>query len=129
MPGPWHVGTHPVSFALDGSFQDEWVTILDSGGNHIAYMNCEYVTRIFRESVWTSKPWGTSFRNGQEQPVFSLAANLMAAVPEMYEALENALDSLEYVERTMPGTSGYGVRQERIVAARAALAKARGEVT
>lgn len=41
-------------------------------------------------------------------------ARLIAAAPEIYEHLRDALDSLEYVERTLPMLSGYGVRQERI---------------
>lgn len=54
-------------------------------------------------------------------------ARLIAAAPELLEVLRDALDSLDYVERTLPGLSGYGVRQERIQKARAAIAKATGE--
>ena len=36
-------------------------------------------------------------------------------------ALRDTLDSLEYVNRAHPGISGYGVRTDRIRAARAAL--------
>ena len=54
-------------------------------------------------------------------------ARFIAAAPELYDALEGALDSLEYVARVSPALSGYAVRAERITAARAALRKARGE--
>lgn len=54
-------------------------------------------------------------------------APLIVAAPDMQEALEGALDSLDYVERNHPGLTGYGVRGERIAAARAALVKAKGE--
>lgn len=54
-------------------------------------------------------------------------AALIAAAPELYAALADALDSLEYIARNEPRLHGYGVRAERIEAARAALAKARGE--
>lgn len=43
---------------------------------------------------------------------------------QLVQALADATDSLEYVERTMPGAVGCGVRAERIKAARAALAAA-----
>jgi hypothetical protein len=39
----------------------------------------------------------------------------------LHTAARDALDSLEYVESHHPGISGYGVRQHRIVALRAAL--------
>ena len=54
-------------------------------------------------------------------------AALIAAAPELYAALADALDSLEYIARNEPRMHGYGVRAERIESASAALAKARGE--
>lgn len=42
----------------------------------------------------------------------------------LVEALDGALDSLEYVQRHLPGLAGCGVRAERIAGGRAALAKA-----
>ena len=58
----------------------------------------------------------------------ALAALLcLAAAPDMLAALEDALDSLLYVQSLGREVSGWGVRQERINAARDAIAKARGE--
>jgi hypothetical protein len=54
--------------------------------------------------------------------------NMMAAGPELWEVLGDCLDSLEWIERTLPGTMGNGVRQERIIRARAILSKAKGGV-
>lgn len=42
------------------------------------------------------------------------------------EELKKAMDSLEYVEKYMPGLAGCGVRQERIAASRAAIDKTGG---
>jgi hypothetical protein len=48
-----------------------------------------------------------------------------AALAGVVEALEDCIDSLEYVNRTHPEASGWGVRSERIAKARAALAAVR----
>jgi hypothetical protein len=45
----------------------------------------------------------------------------LAQARALREALEDCVDSLDYVERNYPGRSGYGVRQERIEKARAVL--------
>lgn len=44
-----------------------------------------------------------------------------ADVERLVEAAEEGLDSLEYVERNLPGQTGYGVRQKRIDKLKAAL--------
>lgn len=54
-------------------------------------------------------------------------ASLIAAAPDLLAALEDSLDSLEYVAKVDPVFSGWGVRQQRIAAAKAAVAKAKGE--
>ena len=54
-------------------------------------------------------------------------ARLMAAAPELLEALKAAVDSLQYVNDSLPLTSGYGVRHERIEKGLAAIAKAEGK--
>jgi len=51
-------------------------------------------------------------------------ARLIAASPELLEALKACLHALEYVERKAPDLGGWGVRHDRIKAARAAIAKA-----
>ena len=55
-------------------------------------------------------------------------ARLIAAAPDMAEALMGCLDSLEYVQRALPSSSGYGVRDDRIELARSALRKAGVEI-
>jgi hypothetical protein len=52
------------------------------------------------------------------------ALNAQAGV---VEALEDCIDSLEYVNRTHPESSGWGVRSERISKARDALAAIGGK--
>ena len=54
-----------------------------------------------------------------------IAAALNAA--GVVEALEDCIDSLEYVNRAHPEASGWGVRSERIAKARAALAAIGGK--
>ena len=54
-------------------------------------------------------------------------ARLIAAAPELLDALLDAVESLEHVQRNMPGTIGHGVRVERIASALDAIAKATGE--
>ena len=46
---------------------------------------------------------------------------------ELVTELQKALNSLEYVQQTFPGSAGCGVRHERIQSAQAAIAKATGE--
>jgi hypothetical protein len=55
-----------------------------------------------------------------------LEANALNQQAGVVEALEDCIDSLEYVNRTHPDASGWGVRSERIAKARAALAAAKG---
>jgi hypothetical protein len=52
---------------------------------------------------------------------------LREAAPALLDALKDALDSLEYVRRVDPEFSGWGVRDQRIRAAAAAIKKAEGE--
>lgn len=51
-------------------------------------------------------------------------AKLIAAAPDLLDALTDTLDSLEYVRANHPDVSGCGVREERIEKAKAAIAKA-----
>jgi hypothetical protein len=52
---------------------------------------------------------------------------LFAAAPDLLEASEDALDSLEYVQNTHgESVSGWGVRAQRIEKAKAAINKACG---
>lgn len=53
-----------------------------------------------------------------------LAAEAQTA--QLMAELEDALDSLEYVEKHLSGLAGYGVRQERITSGRAAIAAVKG---
>ena len=53
-------------------------------------------------------------------------ALLIAAAPDMLSALEGALNALEYVNDVAPELVGHGVRKSRIIASRAAIAKATG---
>jgi hypothetical protein len=55
-----------------------------------------------------------------------LEANALNAQAGVVEALEDCIDSLEYVNRTHPESSGWGVRSERISKARDALAAVKG---
>jgi hypothetical protein len=54
-------------------------------------------------------------------------ARLIAAAPDLLEALADCLETLEYVSYAQPDLVGYGVRAGRAAAARAAIAKALGE--
>lgn len=51
---------------------------------------------------------------------------LLAQRDELLAELKKALDSLEYVEKHLPGLAGCGVRQERIASSRAAIADTEG---
>lgn len=89
------------------------------------------------ERKWTSGPWvvqdetlyGTDF--GYTVPLMDLSfyaeneryeddANLISAAPDLYEALEDAVDALKY-------GSDYSESNWVVLTANAALAKARGE--
>jgi hypothetical protein len=53
-----------------------------------------------------------------------LLGELAAAKAEnqrLRRALKDCIESLEYVDKAHPGTTGYGVREQRIAAARKAL--------
>ena len=52
-------------------------------------------------------------------------ARLISAAPDLLEALEEAVHSLEYVDSLGPLPHGWAERQERIEKAKAAIAKAR----
>ncbi|HZF98292.1 MAG TPA: hypothetical protein VEY92_08630 [Pseudoxanthomonas sp.] len=54
-------------------------------------------------------------------------ARLIAAAPDLLEALKEAMQSLEYVHRAHPENTGIAKRIEDINRARAAIAKATGE--
>lgn len=71
-------------------------------------------------------PWVIAYVNRKRKTHALHNARLIASAPDLLDALCGALDSLEYVEQVMPGKVGYGVRQERIAKARAAIAKATG---
>ena len=71
--------------------------------------------------------------NGEIIDPFELAAaeldDIAAALNSqagVAEALEDCIDSLEYVDRAHPEVSGWGVRIERIAKARRALAAVKG---
>lgn len=71
-----------------------------------------------RNEYWTAKGFTAPRLLYFQTPVQKVA-------PELLKALEDALDSLEYVERHLPGLAGCGVRQERISKSRAAIAAAK----
>ena len=62
----------------------------------------------------------TVFEGSDAQVVWRMLTALRAT----RRALENTVDSLECVDSAHPGVTGYGVREERIIDARAALALA-----
>lgn len=66
---------------------------------------------------------------GDSRDVRKARAHLFAAAPDLLAALEGTLDSLLYLDDNIPGLVGYGVRQQRIAEARAALAKAKATPT
>jgi hypothetical protein len=73
---------------------------------------------------WTFEGWaesedGSAYLVGEAD---ACIAALQSGQAGVVEALEDCIDSLEYVNRTHPDASGWGVRSERIAKARAALA-------
>lgn len=110
-PGPW---------AYRPDTHDDWGTVR-AGRYHICqardprYVDDEYLRqcRVERRDPWEAN------------------ARLIAAAPELLAALECTVDCLEYIQRLEKETSapilGWGVRASRIHAARAAIAKARGQ--
>lgn len=93
----------------------------------VEYENADYNGGGQWYNAGPAKVWFPYNVKKQEEDEAKANAYLIAAAPELLEVLRDALDSLDYVERTLPGLSGYGVRQERIQKARAAIAKATGE--
>lgn len=83
-----------------------WSFVIEDGDNHI-YAHGESIM-----CDMDYYPWVPGNKNDW---------SLIAAAPELYEALENVLDSWQYGESITEGQDVYN-------AARAALAKARGEV-
>ena len=77
---------------------------------------------------WTFEGWAES-EDGSAYLVGEADARLEELQSDqsgVVEALEDCIDSLEYVNRTHPDASGWGVRIERIAKARRALAALKG---
>lgn len=107
-PTPWIVARAEQA---DGTVL-VWIDALEGPSEGVAdlYHRIESTDRFFVKS------------NAAANAAFIVQA--CNAHADLVAALRIAIDSLEYVQRTHPGLSGYGVRQERITAARAALAYA-----
>lgn len=80
----------------------------------------------FRNQVAIEPSIGCAYGAGQE---VLANATLMASAPELLEALESLVKEYEYVVRSeFEGTSSYVPLLEPAVSAKAAIAKAKGEV-
>lgn len=80
-------------------------------------------TRYKIANVLTPVYDGVSEREAKETRA---NAHLIRTAPELYDALEEALQSLEYVQNAHPEATGIAKRVEDIARGRAVLAKARG---
>jgi hypothetical protein len=67
-----------------------------------------------------------NFGHADKAAALERIAAALNAQAGVVEALEDCIDSLEYVNRTHPESSGWGVRSERISKARDALAAIKG---
>lgn len=98
-PGPWEIMESANALVVMGA---------DS--KHVV------IVPLFREYEWDKEEWGDL--NLEERNRVSIAnAQLIAAAPELYEALENLIDFLFHGKKNC----------QAILRAKAALAKARGD--
>jgi hypothetical protein len=111
-PGPWVLDEHGHVYAEPFIKQ---TTIVDKDGQAQSFTE-GLVALVYSGSVPIELYADTQAANER----------LIAAAPDLLDALRGCLDSLEYVARLDPTLVGYGVRAERITAARAAIAKAEG---
>jgi len=109
-PGPWIVVSPNPEKCLSDQINDR--LIVGPQGEHIA------------ETFQVMTPAGTLPCPPENQSVIN--ANLMAAAPEMYEALEWLVNLEQGVNKAGDGYPGYGEHTAAMVAAGKVLAKARG---
>jgi len=103
--GPWHVGTpHP---------QNECAYVIGANGDEIAVLYGADQAEQNADGMWGP------------QPRREATAALIAAAPELYEALQSCVTQM----RVWVAINGdlIGALQQNIDAAESALAKARGE--
>ncbi len=72
--------------------------------------------------VWQVDSWHpATWQGGSRHPPMPNPLTDADKLTQALDACAAALDSLEYVERALPKSVGWGVRQERIIQLRAAL--------
>ena len=111
-PGPWQ--------QRDDMTSEGWVTIIGNVDGEIDADGCTFhsydVIAVCEDEY------------GERLPNVSANARLIAAAPELLEALEDTLSTLEHTRRFMLEKHGTKnpAREDAIAKARAAIAKARG---
>ena len=114
-PGPWRVGHYQVS--VGPGFNGIAVTVLGPNNENVSgtIHHATYVTRYGDPNKrYTPFP----HYSGDEPVPASANAHLIAAAPDLYEALKATVAAL---------ASSGSMHQKALDAAEAALAKARGE--
>ena len=98
-PGPWEVTESANA-----------IVVMGSNAQHVV------IIPLFKEYAWSKEEW--EGLNLEEKNKVSIAnARLIAAAPELYEALESLIDFLFHEKKN----------RQAILRAKAALAKARGD--
>jgi len=102
---------------IDGNMLNRSMTAIEQADSQRAALQAE------RDEAVKEREHATAIANLRIELLRADLSTLHAAHARMREALEDCVDSLEYVERNAPTLSGYGVRQDRIKAAKTALSE------